>query len=171
MKRLLKLKGFSGGLPKICSRREGDTMIITSLEELRTALEAQRNECSVHPYERKVDRSCAGCAEGEPDPLFAPLLSLVREECWDCKNGLPASNQYPEPRGTHSGRLCHGTGFIARTDWGRDIGALGGALDYAVSKIEGQFEDRYYFHHPAGEVAPDFDETRALTATLEEMKK
>ena len=72
----------------------------------------------------------------EPDPAFAPLLALVREQCWVCVG----SGEYTDD--TLQGQIypcppCHGTGYLSRYDYweAADDGALEGAFFKAITNL------------------------------------
>ena len=52
--------------------------------------------------------------EAKVSPAFVPLLALVRDECWDCKHGIPIGRGQGEHLG-YGGQLCDGSGYFTRT--------------------------------------------------------
>mgnify|MGYP001618160078 CR=1 FL=1 len=79
--------------------------------------------------------------EAKNDPAYALLLRVVRVKC------PPLEVAYPLPEGGHRWRVydhveehcqkCEGTGFVTRSIEGWPIGALRGAIEFAIIDIPG----------------------------------
>lgn len=161
------------------------------IEELRAALEGMTIKCPGIEIEPGIWLGCDSrggtlhdcpyCFGRDyvPDPQYAPLLALVREKIGE------HSSEYAE-RGWEWSRcdepICrkhhvdNAEGFyFTRTDWGRDEGALTGAIEYLLKTHPSlHIRDLYWRNRRWGFLEGDdtnAGSVRALLAALKEMKK
>ena len=135
------------------------TTLEALLSRIRVLLEARTVECpdkgedvgwkdGVHtefgyrPFQDIPHLACNGTGS-IADPRYAPLLALVREECfhlsfkvtdnWDFNDDdWEDAVREDEPISCN----CRGSGYMTRTDWreGKDEGALYGAFSKATER-------------------------------------
>ena len=132
---------------------------VEAFEELRLVLESKRLPCP-HPLEEVCECGKDGWL-GQADPAYAPLLTLMKEDCPDCLL-----------KGTVGSDRCRGMGNIPRTAYWEAApnGALAGALGSALMELDQSVLDYVYYERLLF-ICERFDDLDAVKAVLEWAKE
>ena len=106
------------------------------VREIRRLAERRTVECRHHNEEREDCPKC-GSSGRLPDPAFAGLLDVVREQCFHDYHNCTTLDWFP-PKDCPK---CLGTSFATRKWEGMPRGALAGALYHGMRLI--------HFEHPS----------------------